>query len=256
MTEPVRVEVTRRDHVATLTLHGEKSINIMGRALMEALLQAGEALQRDAELRLVVLTGAPGRGFIGGAHIAEMAELTPETARDYITRLHQVCRLFRALPVPSIARIEGYCLGGGMEVAAACDLRIGAAESQYGMPEVRVGIPSVIEARLLPTLIGWGRTRELLYTGRVIGAAEAGRIGFLERVAPAGGLDSALQPWVDDILRADPAAIRAQKRLIEDWLETPPAVGIQASVDAFAAAFRGEAPTRRLRAFLRRGPGE
>jgi enoyl-CoA hydratase/carnithine racemase len=246
------VEVRKQDGVATLTLHGEKKVNIIGRALTTSLVSALEALRRDDGLRLAILTGPPGGSFLGGVNIAEMVDFTPDSAREFITLLHHACHGLRALPVPSIARIEGFCLGGGLEVAAACDLRIGTAGSHYGMPETQVGLPSVIEARLLPTLIGWGKTRELLYRGNVIDATEAHRIGFLQKLVPEGQADAGMRPWIDDILRADPAAIRAQKRLIESWLEGPPAVGVQASIDAFAASFHTAAPTRRLREFIDR----
>ena len=246
------VEIGIRDGVATMTLHGEKSVNVMGRGLVSALVEGLERLRKDDTLRLAILTGPMGGSFQGGVDIAEMAQFDSGRARDFITLLHQACHGLRTLPVPSIARIEGYCLGGGMEIAAACDLRIGAQSSRYGMPEVQVGLPSVIEARLLPTLIGWGKTRELLYRGNVIDAAEARRIGFLQNVAADAALDAGLDAWSEDILRAEPYAIRSQKRLIEQWLETPPAVGIQASIDAFAATFDTDAPTRRLRAFLHR----
>jgi enoyl-CoA hydratase/carnithine racemase len=250
------VDVAVGNGVATLTLRGEKSVNVMGRALVASLVQALEALRQDTTLRLLVLSGPPGGSFQGGVNIAEMADFTPDAARDFITLLHQACHGLRALPVPSIARVEGYCLGGGMELAAACDLRIGSRGSRYGMPEVQVGLPSVIEARLLPALIGWGHTRELLYRGNVIDAAEAHRIGFLQKLTPDGEIDAGMQPWLEDIVRADPGAIRAQKRLLEAWLETPPAVGIQASIDAFSRTFHTGAPNERLRAFLNRPRGK
>jgi enoyl-CoA hydratase len=245
-----RVDVTRERGIATLTMHGHKSVNLISRAMMDALLGAGAALRNDAALRLIVLTGAPGKGFLGGADIAEMAALNADTARAFITRLHRVCELFRTLPVPSIARIDGPCLGAGMELAASCDLRVGSTTSRYGMPEVQVGLPSVIEARLLPGLIGWGRTRELLYRGHVIDAAQAERIGFLQHLAPSADLDAAMAPIVDDILRADPAAIRTQKRLIEGWTDTNVTTGIQHSIAAFAETFQTDVPNRRLRGFF------
>jgi enoyl-CoA hydratase/carnithine racemase len=246
------VEVVRARGMATLTLHGAKSVNIMGTALVRALVHALEALRGDGELRLVVVSGPRGGSFQGGVDIAEMAAFDADAARDFITLLHQACHGLRALPVPSIARIEGYCLGGGMELAAACDLRLGESASHYGMPEVQVGLPSVIEARLLPTLIGWGKTRELLYRGHLIDAAEAHRIGFLQALAPGEALEGVLQEWTEDILRAEPAAIRSQKRLIERWLEAPPAVGIQESIDAFGATFQSRTPNARLTQFLQR----
>jgi len=245
-----RVEVSVQDGVGTLVMHGHKSVNLINRAMMQAILAAGERLHREPGLRLVVLKGAPGKGFIGGADIAEMCDLTPQTAREFITGVHQVCHLFRALPVPSIAVVDGPCLGAGMELAAACDLRIGSTASSYGMPEVQVGLPSVVEAALLPSLIGWGSTRELLYRGHVIDAAEAHRIGFLQKIAPPARLDAGMQPWVDDILRAEPNAIRTQKRLLETWLDAGIPHGIHASIDAFSATFRSDAPNRRLKAFF------
>jgi enoyl-CoA hydratase/carnithine racemase len=246
------IDVAISAGVATVTLRGEKSVNVMGRSLVASLVQTLEALRTDDALRLVILTGPQGGSFQGGVNIAEMAGFTPDTARDFITLLHQACHGLRMLPVPSIARIEGFCLGGGMEIAAACDLRVGAESSRYGMPEVQVGLPSVIEARLLPTLIGWGKTRELLYRGNIIDSLEAHRLGFLQKVVHDHKIDSEMQPWIDDILRAEPNAIRTQKRLIENWLETPPAVGIQASIDAFSATFHADAPNKRLSAFLNR----
>ncbi|HEX7926856.1 MAG TPA: enoyl-CoA hydratase-related protein [bacterium] len=256
MAQSVGVSVVKQNGVATVTMQGEKKVNIIGRALTAALVQALEKLRQDEDLRLVVLTGPPGGSFLGGVNIAEMVNFTPDAAREFITLLHHACHALRVLPVPSIARVEGFCLGGGLEVAAACDMRVGSAGSTYGMPETQVGLPSVIEARLLPTLIGWGKTREILYRGNVFGAEEALRMGFLNAVAPEGGVDATMQPWIDDILRADARAVRIQKRLIEGWMETPPAVGVQASIDAFAETFHTDAPNQRLRAFINRPRGK
>ena len=121
-----RVDIAVRDGVGRLIMHGYKSVNLFNRAFMSALLAAGESLRNEPGLRVVVLAGAPGKGFIAGADIAEMADLTPVTAREFITQVHQCCALFRTLPVPTIACVEGACMGAGMEVAAACDLRIGS----------------------------------------------------------------------------------------------------------------------------------
>ena len=249
-TANIHVDVARKDGVATLTLHGHKSVNLINRALMAELIKTASPLHNDPDVRLIIVTGPPGGSFIGGADIGEMQALNSHTAREFIQQLHAACHVFRTLPVPSIARIEGLCLGGGMELAAACDIRVGAHNSRYGMPEVQVGLPSVIEAALLPSLIGWGRTRELLYRGHIISATEAERIGFLQHVAPEGKLDETLAPIIDDILRAEPNAIRAQKRLIEGWLETDLNTGIEASINAFSDNFLTDTPNKRLAAFF------
>lgn len=250
------IEVSMREGIATVLLQGEKSVNIFGRSLLGQLVRALTDLRQRPGLRLAVLTGPSGGSFLGGMNIAEMAQFDPVSAREFITLLHQTCHALRELPVPSIARIEGFCLGGGMELAAACDLRLGATGSRYGMPEVQVGLPSVIEARLLPTLIGWGKTRELLYRGHLVDAVEAHRIGFLQACVPIGDLDATLAEWSADIVRAEPNAMRTQKRLLEPWVETPPAVGIQASIDAFAANFDDGVANERLMAFMNRPRGK
>ena len=247
----VDLRLSEGGRIATLVIQ-EPRFNVLSSAVLEQFLRIGLTLKQQDDLRLVVVTGAGERSFVGGADLREMADFTPESALIFIDKVHKVCHLMRSLPVPSIARIQGYCLGAGMELAAACDLRIGAEESHYGMPEVQVGLPSVVEARMLPTLIGWGRTRELLYTGMTIDAQEAYRIGFLERIAPLSRLDAEMQPWIDAILSAEPQAVRCQKRLIESWLEGGVASAVQSSIDAFSEMFHTDAPNRRARVTLER----
>ena len=247
----VESTLSHEGRVATLTIR-EPRLNLLSTPVLEALLREGLELKRMDELQLVILTGSGEKAFIGGADIDEMADFDPGKALAFIDKVHQVCHLFRALPVPSIARVNGFCLGAGMEVAACCDLRIGAEESAYGMPEVQLGLPSVVEAAILPSLIGWGRTRELLYTGDVISAADAYRIGFLEKIAPRAEIDAAMQPWVDSILAAESGAIRAQKKLIEGWLDSGLAAGVRAGMDALSEAFATDAPFQRLAAFKKR----
>ena len=198
------------------------------------------------------LRGAGERALIGGADINEMAGLDASGARAFITDLHRACQALRDLPVPVIARMRGYCLGGGLEIAAACDLRIAADDARMAMPEVRVGIPSVIEAALLPGLIGPGRTRWLVLTGETIDAATAYGWGLVEQVAPADMLDDAIDTVCAAILDAGPAAIRAQKALIAQWERLPLDAAIEAGIDTFAASFEGDEPQRYMRRFIER----
>jgi enoyl-CoA hydratase/carnithine racemase len=238
--------------VARVTIDNAARLNILGSTLMEAFIGEVGALGARDELRAVVLTGAGARAFIGGADIREMAALDAAGARAFITRLHRMCAVLRDLPVPVIARVNGYALGAGLEVAAACDLRVAAADAMFGMPEVRVGIPSVIEAALLPGLIGWGRTRELLLLGETIDARTALRWGLVERVAPADALDAAVDACVDALLAAGPRAVRLQKQLIRRWEDLPVGAAIAAGIDAFAEAYATDEPARLMRGFLER----
>ena len=141
------------DGVATLTLQNSKSLNIVGTAAILELTQAVHTLQARGDVRVLVLRGQGDKALIGGADINEMVALTTPTAEAFITRLKNLCEAVRSFPAPVIARCSGYTLGGGLEVAMACDLRISSSNGIYGMPEVAVGIPSVIHAVLLPLLV-------------------------------------------------------------------------------------------------------
>ena len=250
----IRQEIVEREdgRVAWLTVDNQAKLNVLGSALCVELRDKLAALAEDQGLRACVLTGAGERAFIGGADIAELAELEPDSARRFITTLHQVCRALRELPVPVIARIRGYCLGGGLEVAVACDLRLAAADARFGMPEVRVGIPSVIEAALLPRLVGWGKARELVLTAEMIDAADALACGLVERVAPVAELDAALEHWLGALLAAAPRALRAQKALLREWERLPLGEAIERGIDAFVEAYRSDEPKALMRRFLER----
>ena len=196
----------------------------------------------DHGLRAVMLRGAGDRAFIGGADITEMAKLDAGSARAFITLVHRSCDVFRRLPVPVIARIQGWTLGAGLEVAAACDMRVASDGSRFGMPEVRVGLPSVVEAALLPGLIGWGRTRRLLLTGETIDAATALAWGLVEQVVPpeAAGCGGGTPARRHSCLR--PARGALQKALIQDWEAMTVDAAIQRGIDCFVDAWASDEP--------------
>ena len=248
--QAANVQVETGGGIARVVIDNERKLNTLNSGLLERLAVELEALAAQDGLRAVVLASAGPRAFIGGADIAEMSGLDPITARAFITRIHRCCDALRRLPVPVIARIQGYAFGAGLEIAAACDLRIAADTALFGMPEVRLGIPSVVEAALLPSLVGWGRARQILLLGETFTAAEAERWGFVELVVPGGELDAALATWLRALLQAGPRAIRLQKRLIGAWEDLPLRAAIQAGVDAFAEAWRTDEPRQAMQAFL------
>jgi enoyl-CoA hydratase/carnithine racemase len=248
-------------HIARVTIDNVRKLNSLNRALMGEIAEHAGRLAKDPELRLVVLTGAGERAFVGGADVAEIAALDRDSARSFITSVHRCCDAFRRLPVPVIARIDGYALGAGLELAAACDLRVASERSLFGMPEVRIGIPSVVEAALLPKLIGYGRARRLLLTGETISAAEAFAWGLVDAVAPQHELDEAVERLARPILSAGPQAIRLQKSLILEWEELPTAAAVQRGIECFVSAFNTDEPARMAGAMLgelqaRRRPSE
>ncbi len=255
-TEPrqeVRVsidEVAPGARVARVVIDNERRLNSLNSALMTRFVDAVQALGADPGLRAVGVTGAGDKAFVGGADIGEMGRVTNgEEARAFITRVHRCCDVLRELPVPVIARIQGFALGAGLELAAACDLRVAADTAQFGMPEVKLGIPSVVEAALLPGLTGWGRAREMLLLGENFGAAQAEAWGMVERVVPAAGLDAVVDGWIRSLLHTGREAVRLQKQLIRRWEDLPMRDAVRAGIDSFAAAWDSDEPRRMMAEF-------
>jgi enoyl-CoA hydratase len=206
---------------------------------------------RNEDLRVVVLSGA-GPSFSAGADLAEMAKLNPTAAAQFIRALHRAIHAVMHCPVPVIAAIRGGCFGGALELAAGCDLRIATNDARFGMPEVKVGIPSVIEAALLPRLIGRGRAAWMVLTGETITATTAEKWGLVEGLAEPAELQDGAMALARSILAADPAAIRAQKWLMRVWDAAPLDQAIEVSVPLFAKSFEGGIPNKLMAGYLRK----
>jgi enoyl-CoA hydratase/carnithine racemase len=230
------LEQQREGAVVRLFLDRARKANALDTALLEQLAGALEALAGDDSVRAVVI-GGRGKSFCGGADVAELERLDARTARDFILRVHRACRAARRLPVPVVARLHGAVIGAGLELAAACDLRIAADGTRFAMPEVRLGIPSVVEAALLPRLIGSGRAAWLVLTGEAIDAERACQWGLVETICPAADLDHAVSRVLDSLLAGDREALRAQKELLQLWEESPLTASIEASVERFSQAY-------------------
>jgi enoyl-CoA hydratase/carnithine racemase len=237
--------------VARLTVDNPRKLNSLTRESLRQLVESMDSLT-DPRLRAVVLTGAGTKAFIGGADLETLGSLDPVSAREFIGLIHDACAAIRDCPLPVIARVNGWCLGAGLELAAACDLRIAAAHAAFGMPEVRLGIPSVVEAALLPRLVGAGRARWLVLTGETIGAGEALSWGLVEKVFEEKDLDKGVNQALDAILAGGGEAIRAQKRLCKLWEEAPLEASVRASIEEFAASYESGEPGRRVDDFRKR----
>ncbi len=248
----VRFDTRPGGSIAYLAVDHRAKLNILDRALMSEFIATVDALAAREELRALVLTGAGDKAFIGGASIPEMAALDRDSAKSFITLVHRTCDCLRRLPVPVIARIDGYALGAGLEVAVSCDLRVASMRAKFGMPEVKVGIPSVVEAALVPRLIGLGRASRLLLLGETIDADTALRWGLIVRVVAPEALDGEVETIVTALLAAGPQAVRRQKALMREWEKLPLDAAIAAGIDAFVQAFETEEPKRMLSAFAKR----
>ncbi len=200
--------------------------------------------------RVLVLSGDG--VFCGGADIREMEALDAVAAERFIRGLHRAFLAIREHPAPVVAGVRGAALGAGLELLVSCDLSVAAEDAIFGMPEPHVGLPSVIEAALLPGVIGLVRARELLFLGDPIDAAEASRIGLVGEVVPAADLEAAVNAKVERLLRLSPEALALQKRLIGRWLNLPLDQAVEAGVAAFRAAYGTGAPKREMEKFWRR----
>jgi enoyl-CoA hydratase len=238
--------------IAWVTFNNPDKRNALGVEGKQRFIDVMTELKHDESLRALVLTGAGDRSFVGGTNLAEMKDFDLFQAEASSTKTHRVCDAVRQFPAPVIARINGYCFGSGMEIAACADMRVAADHAKFGMPEVRFGIPSGMEASVLPRLIGWGKACELVLTGDHIDASEAYRIGFLERLVPLAELDAAVEKWISSLLLCGPKAVRIQKRLIMDWDRMGVTDGARAGIQAYVESYRTDEPKRMMTAFLNR----
>jgi enoyl-CoA hydratase/carnithine racemase len=231
------LEVRREGGIVRVMLNRPAKANALDSALLERLGDTLEALAGDDGLRAVVL-GGQGRTFCGGADVRELRGLDATTARPFIARVHRACQAVRRLAVPVLARLHGAVIGAGLELAAACDLRVAAQGTRFAMPEVRLGIPSVVEAALLSRLVGSGRAAWLVLTGEPIDAERACAWGLVEEVHPLAELDGAVARVLQALLEGDRQALRMQKELLQLWEEQPLTASVARSVELFSEAYR------------------
>ena len=224
------VDVEREGPVARIFLNRPEKANSLNSAALDALGGALTALGPEDSLRVVVLAGR-GKTFCGGADKQELLALNGETAGPFVARIHEVCRAIRDLPVPVVAQLHGAVIGAGLEIAAACDLRVAAEGTKFAMPEVKLAIPSVVEAALLPRLMGSGRAAWLVLTGEAIDARRAMDWGLIEEIGDG-------EPLLKALLAGDREALRVQKQLLQLWDEAPLATSVTASIERFARLHR------------------
>jgi len=248
MTAGPFVKVEDRQGTAWVTLD-RQPLNLMIPEMIDGLKAAFGALSRDQGVKAAVVTGA-GRAMTAGMQIQFLRELTPAAGKAFITSLHEAIQAVHEAPFPTVAMINGPALGAGFELATACDLRVAAAGALLGLPEVRVGVPSVIEAALLPTLVGPGRAAELLLTGDAITAETALGWGLVNRVAPADELERATIELIGRVLQCGPRAVRLQKELMIGWRNTDLRTAVQMGINAFAQAYATGEPREAMQAYL------
>jgi enoyl-CoA hydratase/carnithine racemase len=238
----IRVEALD-EQLVLISLERPEKRNALSRPLIEQLTAELRRLGADDLVRGVVLAGA-GPSFCAGVDLLEFAEGTPESSRRLIDALAQLCLAARRNPKPIACAIQGHCLGGALELAACCDVRICAPDAQLGMPEVFLGIPSVIDAVMLGHHIGVGRARELLLTGDAISGETAFAWGLANRLAPSDRLIEVAREVLHRITRHEPKVIATQKLLHQQWLDLEYEESVERSKRTLVEAFHGGRPQR------------
>ena len=254
MAKFIRTEMEQRTagKVARVIIDNQRKLNTLNSTVISELNEALTNLDKDKDIAVLVLTGAGDKSFVGGADISEMTDLNCDTARTFITNMHHACHKVRYFHAPVIARVNGYSLGAGMELAAACDLIIACKKAQFSMPEVRVGIPSVIDAALLPRILGFNLARDLVLTGRSLSATEARDAGLVQRLTEDDALDIEVDKTVEEILEGGRNAMAIQKQLCNDWENNTLRDGIQLGIEAFSHSYESDEPRIMMEKFLNR----
>ena len=237
-------------HVATLTINRPDKLNALNIETRGRIVQELDELEKNDDVRVVVLTGAGDKAFIAGADISEFEGKSPVDQHRVMTD-SSVFLAVDQFPKPIIAAINGFCLGGGCELAMACDIRIASEGAKLGQPEINLGLlPGGGGTQRLPRLVGMGAALKLLYTGDFIRADEAHRIGLVDEVVPAGDVAARAKELAEAIAAKSPVALRLIKQAVRTSLRTPLDEGLSQEVSLFALAFASEDMKEGVDAFL------
>ncbi len=251
------ITVSHDDGICRITVNRPDKLNALNAATLDALHAAFDAAAENPGTRVVVLTGAGPKAFVAGADIAEMADLRPTEARDFSLRGQRLMRRIETLPKPVIAMVNGFALGGGLELAMACHLRIAADSAKLGQPEINLGlVPGFGGTQRLLRLAGRAATLELCLLGANIDAARALQLGIVNRVVPAAELEAETMNVAAQLARSAPLALRGVLDAINVGGECGIEEGLQYETAQFGLMFSTDDMREGTRAFLeRRKPG-
>jgi len=246
----IRVE-TDHDGIALVTVNRPEKLNALNRDTMEELADAFTRAREDAAIRALIVTGAGEKAFVAGADIKELAVLSPIEARALALRGQAIFRALETLPKPTVAAVNGFALGGGLELAMSCAIRVAASNARFGQPEVKLGIvPGYGGTQRLPRLVGRGRAIEMLITGETIDAVEAYRTGLVNCVTPLEELLPFSRSWLTKVLANGPKAIALAIEAVDVGLDCGLEEGLRFEAAAFGLTAATEDRGEGTRAFL------
>jgi enoyl-CoA hydratase len=251
------IKVETRDGVAVVTVNRPDKLNALNEQVIAELTDAFRALGADAAVRAVIFTGAGEKAFIAGADIAVLAKCDPVAAKDNARKGQELTRTIERLGKPVIAAINGFALGGGCEMALACHVRIAAEHAKFGQPEVKLGlIPGYGGSQRLPRIVGRGRALELLLTGDMIDAAEAHRIGLVNKVVKKETLLADCEAFAKKVLAVGPVAVRFTLEAVDGGLDGPLDEGLALEAGLFGLCFSTQDMKEGTAAFLEKRPAK
>ena len=245
------LELTRADGIATLTFNRPKALNALNSALLEELADALDSIRADESIRVLILTGAGEKAFIAGADITEIATLTPLAAKKFAQFGQDIISKLQGLAIPVIAAVNGYALGGGCEMALACDFIYASEKALFGLPEITLGlIPGFGGTQRLPRLIGANRAKEMIFTGQHLTATEAQAIGLVNKIFAPEELQAAVEKVAKLIATKGKASLCAAKQTVGQGLNTDLTTGLSIERDAFALCLANPDSKEGTSAFL------
>lgn len=245
----------KQNRIGYVTVNRPEKLNALNRRVMEELLECFQALEKDDEVRVVILTGAGEKAFVAGADLNELAAQSPIEGKETSTRGQKVLDLIENLGKPVIAALNGYALGGGCELAMACTLRVASESARLGQPEVKLGIiPGYAGTQRLPRLVGKGRALEMILSGEPVSAQEAHRIGLVNQVAPAQELMAAAEKLAQKIIANAPLALKFALEAVNHGMEMSEEEGQFLEATLFGLCCTTADMKEGTRAFLEKRP--
>jgi enoyl-CoA hydratase len=243
----------KKEQVATITLNRPQSLNALNTALLTELKAALEAADADADVRVIVITGAGDKAFCAGADIAEIRDKKPEAAGEWSKWVQGILTGIEQIGKPVIAKIQGFCLGGGLELAMACDFRIASETAIFGQPEVNLAIiPGGGGTQRLLRLIGKPKAMELLMTGQQIDAVEALQLRLVNTIVPVDELERTVDELINKLLSKSPSTLGILKDVMNKGTEMDLEHALQYEAEGFEAALKTEDARERLKTFAER----
>lgn len=228
------IEVMDRDSVRWITFNRPEKLNTFRDEDLRAVIDALSVAKDD--FGAVVFRGAKGN-FSAGSYVDQFSGFDSKTSMKHVRLVADFLEAIRRVQVPTVASIEGYCLGLGFDVAAVSDLRVAGSSAMLGMPEINVGIPSIMDASLLQQHVGLSRAKEMLLSGEMYTASKLAEWGFINYLTTDGAVDDRADQLANSMADKSPVAMAAQKRLFENWLQLPHREGVDASLMEYALTY-------------------